>query len=112
MTETRTRLVPEATLLSLHHQAMMNRGTLVGQFGCFHCLSTFKAERVCEWADDGRTALCPVCGVDAVLSSSAVSSSPGLLEAMQRRWFGTKHLLSSSEWEQAVATGVLPRAPE
>jgi len=44
------------------------------------------AERVTEWVDED-TALCPVCGIDAVLSSASDSISPETLEQMHTRWF-------------------------
>ncbi len=35
--------------------------------GCFSCLATFPGAGVQTWVDDGRTALCPRCGIDSVL---------------------------------------------
>jgi hypothetical protein len=35
--------------------------------GCFYCLATFPGAAVQAWVDDGKTALCPRCGVDSVL---------------------------------------------
>lgn len=37
---------------------------------CYHCLSWFQSERVTNWTDDGKTVLCPICGVDAVLANN------------------------------------------
>jgi hypothetical protein len=42
--------------------------------GCYYCLSTFAPSTIEEWTDFdhngvGRTALCPQCGVDAVIPS-------------------------------------------
>ena len=37
------------------------------QVGCYFCLRAFPAIEVDEWTDDEATALCPHCGVDAIL---------------------------------------------
>jgi hypothetical protein len=44
--------------------------------GCFHCLSIFSPDKIDEWIDEnvqgeGQTALCPVCGIDAVLGDQS-----------------------------------------
>jgi hypothetical protein len=36
--------------------------------GCFYCQAVFLGSEVREWVDDERTALCPRCGIDAVLA--------------------------------------------
>ena len=110
MTEA-THLLSEAALKTVHRQSMNNRSTLTGRCGCFYCLSTFIAERVTDWADGGQTALCPVCGIDAVLSSVPTPITGNLLRQMRDHWFGTLQPLPASEWDQAVATDEPPRAP-
>lgn len=37
------------------------------QCGCFYCLRVFSGDVVREFIDNGYTALCPFCSVDAVL---------------------------------------------
>lgn len=39
--------------------------------GCFFCLNTFPPNDVFEWIDDGRTAMCPKCGIDAVIGDAS-----------------------------------------
>lgn len=58
--------------------------------GCFYCRKIFAGDSIIEWADDrkARTALCPYCGVDAVLPDSKVMLSDELLTRMYVRWFG------------------------
>ena len=70
--------------------------------GCFHCLSMFPPAEITEWIDepdttdgssgapapDGVTALCPRCGIDAVLPSSKVAIDPTLLQDMAAHYFG------------------------
>lgn len=37
------------------------------QCSCAHCLRVFPASEITAWEDNGTTAVCPHCGVDAVL---------------------------------------------
>lgn len=41
--------------------------------GCFYCQTTFEPGKIVEWTDighdKGSTALCPNCGIDAVIGS-------------------------------------------
>jgi hypothetical protein len=56
--------------------------------GCFHCLSIFEPNSITTWVDEGRTALCPVCGVNAVVGSDSGSLiTRELLEDLKKRWF-------------------------
>ncbi len=36
--------------------------------GCCNCLQVFAPELIKSWTDDGLTACCPYCGIDAVVS--------------------------------------------
>ncbi|MBO4847922.1 MAG: DUF4275 family protein [Clostridia bacterium] len=58
--------------------------------GCFFCLKTFGARDVVNWLDDsdGKTAVCPYCGVDSVLPDSKADISEEFLEKMYKEWFG------------------------
>jgi hypothetical protein len=95
MTETQTLALSNADLEAAHRRSIRNR--LAGRCGCFYCLATFMAERVTDWADDGETALCPVCGIDAVLSSTADPVSPAVLAQMHERWFGSSVAVAAGE---------------
>ena len=71
------------------HRDAVERSTLCG---CFHCLQTFAPSEIVEWWDDGpglrpATALCPRCGIDAVLPDKVVTIDPALLAEMQRAYF-------------------------
>ena len=61
--------------------------------GCFHCQKTFPPAFVTHWVDKnenriGQTALCPHCGIDAVLgSASGFAITPVLLQQMHQHWF-------------------------
>ena len=55
--------------------------------GCYHCLATFKPSKIKEWVDDGSTALCPECGIDAVVPDSLIKISRGHLKEMNKLAF-------------------------
>lgn len=46
------------------HEALVWRSA---RCGCFHCESFFAPGEIEAWVDDLSTALCPRCGIDAVL---------------------------------------------
>jgi hypothetical protein len=70
---------------SIHHRDEILRARLCG---CFHCLATYPPGDIREWCDGGDTALCPRCGIDAVLGDNAgFPLDAGFLRAMQKRWF-------------------------
>jgi hypothetical protein len=58
--------------------------------GCFYCQKIFDRDSITEWIGDGktRTAICPHCGVDAILPDATVKLSDELLIRMYARWFG------------------------
>jgi hypothetical protein len=91
--------INEPILIAAHEHSMNNRQLLVagGLCGCFYCLHTFGAEEVSEWIDDGRTALCPRCHVDAVLSSQVDPVDPTFLKRMHARWFERSDKLDLSQ---------------
>jgi hypothetical protein len=60
--------------------------------GCFYCCSVFPPERIEEWTDpvdgEGQTALCPKCGIDAVIGDRAGFPISGeFLKRMRSYWF-------------------------
>lgn len=58
--------------------------------GCFHCLKVFPPSKIVRWIHDGATALCPRCGVDAVIGSASGYDLQGtFLRQMQHYWFVT-----------------------
>ena len=42
--------------------------------GCYFCLAEFKGKYIHEYVDDGKTVLCPYCGVDSVIPDSYSST--------------------------------------
>jgi hypothetical protein len=89
-----------ADLESIHRYSSLHR-TLVersSRCGCFYCEALFAPGEIADWIDwpgghedqgPGQTALCPRCGIDAVLpdAAPAVSFTPELLAEMRRHWF-------------------------
>jgi len=49
--------------------AIRNKNSLAmtNKAGCYYCNAIFKPEDIKEYTDQGETALCPLCEVDAVL---------------------------------------------
>jgi hypothetical protein len=68
------------------NRAEVERSTLCG---CFYCLETFPPGEVTDWIESEDTALCPKCGIDAVLANRTglPVAEPEFLGAMHRRWF-------------------------
>lgn len=83
---------------SSHHRAEL----LTSQHcGCFYCLRIFYPADIKTWINEpavgdalaasGATALCPHCGVDAVLGDrSGYPIEAEFLMCMKQRWFGRR----------------------
>jgi wobble nucleotide-excising tRNase len=78
---------------SIHHRSLLEQSD---RCGCFYCEKIYSPSEVEEWIDEqddsdpdsGVTALCPYCGIDAVLPSAAgIDLTPALLTAMHRHYF-------------------------
>lgn len=89
-----------AELRSIHRYSDHHRELLAQseRAGCFHCEQLFAPTEIEDWIDgpqvetgdtaDGVTALCPRCGIDAVLPSAApIRLDPELLAEMHKFWF-------------------------
>lgn len=79
----------EADLTRAHRHSMRNWTYIKAstRCGCFHCLSMFDAREVVQWTDNGETALCPICGIDSVLSAPTDPIDERFLAVMHERWF-------------------------
>lgn len=57
--------------------------------GCFYCLTIFNPKEISEWVKDIRgTAVCPYCGVDAIIGeSSGYHITKEFLKKMNNHWF-------------------------
>jgi len=77
-------------LRAAHRHSMRNRSELkISQScGCFYCEKVFSPAEIREWIDEDNTALCPYCGIDSVLASSAgFELSREFLKRMNEHWF-------------------------
>ena len=66
--------------------------------GCFSCLKIYPANEIVEWIDEpkdcprgeGKTAICPNCGIDAVLpESSDYEITQDFINDMGKEYFGS-----------------------
>ena len=62
------------------------------QCGCFHCGQVFRPTEIVRWKDVedgvGQTALCPKCGLEAVLGDkSGYPLTSRFLRKMNKHWF-------------------------
>jgi len=83
------------TLQEAHVHSRLNLTEVLASelCGCFYCGSLFKPAKIKEWVDAGQTAVCPRCGIDAVIGDdSGVSLSPEFLAKMEEYWFGELEL--------------------
>ena len=57
--------------------------------GCFCCLKIFDPKEITSWiGDPDGTAICPYCGVDAVIGAyTGYPITREFLEKMHRHWF-------------------------
>ena len=56
--------------------------------GCFYCLEIFSVHDIEEWTDEGTTALCPHCGIDAVIAETPERPlTLSFLQQMHDQWF-------------------------
>lgn len=78
--------VVKAHARSIYHRDELLRAL---RCGCFYCLATYPPAEIRAWCDGGDTALCPRCGIDAVLGDNAgFPLDADFLRAMQAHWFG------------------------
>ncbi len=84
--------VPDNALKEAHEHSSYHWGELYHSAvcGCFYCCETFDFNEIEDWTDKGVTALCPECGIDAVVgeASGFPVDDIAFLHAMKRYWFG------------------------
>jgi len=80
---------------SINHREQVLKSDICG---CFYCLSIFQPKEITEWVDnwdengeetqEGKTAICPKCGIDSVLGSgSGYPIEKEFLKRMKEHWF-------------------------
>ena len=80
-----------------NHMAQLKQDSICG---CFHCERIFHPAQITDWiiadndCDRLGTAICPHCGVDAVIGESSGFPITGeFLSSMRHHWFGTPEKL-------------------
>jgi hypothetical protein len=81
--------------LSFHNRA---RVAAAAECGCFHCQAVFPGSDVREWVDDGQTALCPHCSIDAVLADVTGANT---LHTLRHYRFETIAPATEAVWQTA-----------
>ncbi|PCK83081.1 cytoplasmic protein [Rhizobium sophoriradicis] len=78
-------------LIQAHKHSARHRQDIEtsGRCGCFYCCAVFEPSEIEEWVDADTTALCPRCGIDAVLgdASGLPVTAKDFLTRMKSRWF-------------------------
>jgi len=78
-------------IIKAHNGCTSNEGQIKTSTnaGCFYCKSVFLSKEITEWIDDekNRTAICPKCGIDSVLSDEFPIHDMEFLKAMYYYWF-------------------------
>ena len=71
-------------LCTCHRDAL----TYADKCGCFYCKRIYDPRKITEWVDDGKTALCPYCGIDAVIpDTEEYPLTTAFLKKMHQKWF-------------------------
>lgn len=80
----------EQDFRNVHRHASFNRDEIERSSwcGCFYCKEKYPVADVEDYIDDGQTALCPHCGIDAVIGdASGVALTPQLFSGMYQKYF-------------------------
>lgn len=66
-------VLAKKALKQVHDHSFKNRAEIARSLICYciHCEEASASGQVKEWVDDGETALCPKCGVDALIGNAA-----------------------------------------
>jgi len=81
--------IKQAALFSMHNKQQIEASELAG---CFYCCEIFRTKEIKEFTDSGETAICPRCGVDAVLgSASRITLDVETMNEAHDFWFVEKN---------------------
>lgn len=97
----------EEELKAVHKHTFKNRKEVLAskQCICFYCKENFYTKDIKAWADNEQTALCPLCGIDAVIGSESGYRDPSLREEMHNRFFKTGYITKRLEDGRVVLAG-------
>jgi hypothetical protein len=99
-------MTQSTNLQQAYEHSRLNRRFMVSGAGCrcFRCLHACSAEQISHWVDCGETALCPNCGVDAVLSGQGDRLSEELIGELHAADFdGPSKQYTADEWRTAAS---------
>ena len=74
-----------ADLVAAHEHALLHRDEVLASdsCACYYCQRHFSPSSIIAWTDGGLTALCPHCGINAVLGSACgYALTPAFLRQM------------------------------
>ena len=74
----------------IHSHTLRNRKEIEASetCACLSCCETFASSEVVEYIDHGETALCPICGIDAVIGDcTGVSMDLNTLSELNKEFF-------------------------
>ncbi len=76
----------EAHKYSINHKSKILKDK---KCGCFYCLKIFNPKEIIDWIEDqSGTAICPYCGIDAIIGeSSGFPITEAFLLKMKNYWF-------------------------
>lgn len=81
---TRLLRVEAAFVASTRNRTALMRASTAS---CYHCLHSYSIPlSAFKWTDEGQTAICPLCGIDAVLPGKFSQEE---LATMHKYWFAT-----------------------
>ncbi len=86
----RAPALEEVAHINAHSLCTRNREMLLNRdkCGCFYCLSIYDPAEIKDWTDDGKTALCPCCGIDSVIyETEQYPLTTEFLKEMHDYWF-------------------------
>ena len=77
--------IKDAHKYSIYNMSELLKGKMAG---CYSCISVFDVSKIVHTTDDGKTALCPKCGIDSVLSDqSPFELNKQELKELYNYWF-------------------------
>ena len=77
--------IKEASKYSINNMSELEKSKTAG---CYYCMSIIEPSKITETTDDGKTAICPNCGIDSVLpESSSFKIDQNTLKELNKYWF-------------------------
>ena len=83
-------MMKDINLTYAHAQCNGNRQKLsqASVCGCFYCLRIYDPKEIVWESDEDNTAMCPYCGIDAVIAESqSLPVTKAFLKKMREFWF-------------------------